>query len=260
MKFRNTLNNLFGAKSLSQWNKQDNDQLQKQIAPRLRQLAVDHLAKSNLTVAKGFRAEYQNIGAGAYQSFLKRQAQNGAWGTDIEAAALGEALGCNVVVSSVRNGEQRKPFCLYRAGEESPSVHLHNVNNTHWYIDGKDTLGDGNCLYNAFTQALADHAIAAQKRENYFAKTEVKEQTRILAAIKQQMTPEDLAKSYDAEEERISKLSAKEQKQIADDHALALKLAQADMPQTKAGLFGQRTATSRARPGFSEGFDCCFVK
>ena len=132
--------------------------LQQRYAAALRTAAINHLRHGKEITAKSFRGEYVASGLGDYQSFLNKQAGDTVWGTYIEATALAEKIGCTLVVTPVSNGKQQKPICLYRpANASAPTIELLNSNNTHWYVNDK-TKGDGNCLYNAFAQALQKKA------------------------------------------------------------------------------------------------------
>lgn len=142
---------------------------QKSLAVKLRAKAIDNLRHGNGNVATGFRDNYEKIASEAkalglattYSQFLEGQEQNGRHATDLEAASLGEIFECNVVVTTVNKIKRRlveqKTFCIYKAGEQLPTVHLYCVDNNHWYTQKnkpRATLGDGNCLYNGFAQEL----------------------------------------------------------------------------------------------------------
>ena len=220
--------------------------LQEALAPSLRKAAIEHLREGDGVVAKGFRGEYHAVSAGtSTQSFLAKQAQNGVWATYIEAEALAETLGCHLVVTPVTDGNEGDPICLRRAeNDKTPVIHLYNSDNSHWYVDG-NTQGDGNCLYNAFAQALAAQVRSEKQMateiasgqisshntlfsNNPQAKQSVAQQRDILEAIKTQPTPTELAKQLAEEKDRIAKLSPDQQQQISDDHAIALQLAMND--------------------------------
>jgi hypothetical protein len=214
----------------------------------LRKEAIEHLAKSKQISARSFRQEYLVTGFGTYQNFLNDQKKSGVWGTYLEAIALSEKYGVNLVVTPVTRGVKQNPICLYRA--ESPdakTVHLYNSNNTHWYVDSQ-TMGDGNCLYNAYAQELFRLGIITPQEAGLTEKlsptksTEVSitglsifhhkydDETRtrqeaILSAISKAPTPAEKEQDFNRERERISKLPPQEQKQIAADHAYALRLA-----------------------------------
>ncbi len=238
---------------------------QKRVAAVLRKAAIDHLRKGKEVVARSFRGEYLASGLGHFEPFLKEQARDGAWGTYIEATALAEMMGCHLVVTPVKSGVPQEPICLYRAANENaPKIELFNSNNTHWYVNNK-TLGDGNCLFNALTQAVQEKirvkplpvktfaveaptvkvpaselpvvkaktpSLAGKPSEvglfnqvNQEAQTIAEHQQAILDAILKQPTPSELKAQSQRETERIARLPLPEQKQIAEDYQMALRLA-----------------------------------
>jgi len=223
----------------------DADTIQTKLASSLRQHAIQHLRQSHDVVAKSFRGEYIKSGLGHPKQFLDAQAKNRAWGTYLEATALGEQLGCNIIVTPVKKGVHQKPICLYRAEDKNAkTIHLYNSNNTHWYIDNK-TRGDGNCLYNAFAQALQKHVQAeypkpqTQSHAGLFQikrdlVQSIKQQKYLLASIQKQSTPNEHEAMFKEEQARINQLSPQEKQQIQEDHMLALKLAYEDMGYTHA--------------------------
>lgn len=224
--------------------------LQKQLAPILRKKAVDYLANGNGIVAKSFRGEYLASGLGYYQQFLREQSQPGTWGTYIEAVALGELMGCHVTVTPVKTGVEQDPICLYRAQDDNaPVIHLYNSNNTHWYVkSAAPTQGDGNCLFNAFAQALKSKVtpelrfvqspsqpntiksgFLSQKSSAVPEDAVIKFQRDIESAISGHPTPAQLEADLHREKERISSLPVEEQQQIVEDYKLALKLSRQEM-------------------------------
>lgn len=234
---------------------QDEIHVQNALASILRRKAVEHLARNQGTVAKGFRGEYSKIDSKGHQEFLSTQSRNGVWGTYIEATALGEALDCHVVVTPVKKGVEQEPICLYHASDtKAPIVHLYNSDNVHWYVKSeksgeKPTKGDGNCLFNAFAQALkrlvmpelkpASTQILSQGLFKSSPESEVviQHQQKIAAAIRKQPTPAQLEEQFQSEKTRISRLSPQEQKQIKDDHQYALTLAKEEMGYAKKNIF-----------------------
>ncbi len=221
------------------------NRVQNELAPTLRQKAIQHLATADGVVAKGFRGEYLASGMGHYQDFLRVQSQTGTWGTYIEASALGEAMGCHVVVTPVKSGVQQNPICLYRASDDkAPTVHLYNADNAHWYVN-TNTKGDGNCLFNAFAQALqtivkpelpsVSSTIVSPQFTSYKFRAVTNEaqvinhQHAIAASIRQHPTPSEVEATLQNEKVRIGKLSVAEQQQISDDHKFALAIACEEM-------------------------------
>lgn len=135
----------------------DEETLQLKLAPILRKKAMQHLADAKTTVAKGFRGEYGAAhSTSSYQDYLSKQSKDQAWGTDIDAAAVGEFFGFHVVVTPVKKGVTQDTFCLYRAScDNAPVIHLYNSDNSHWFFDPqKPTLANNNCLFNAIAQSL----------------------------------------------------------------------------------------------------------
>jgi hypothetical protein len=198
-------------------------EIQAQHASGLRALAIKFLRHSDHVVAKSFRGEYLASGLGSYNAFLNEQAKDKTWGTYIEATALGAALNKNVVVTPIKDGTKQDPICLYRAeNQNEDTIHLFNRNNTHWFINEK-TLGDGNCLYNAFAQSLQGRT----KQPTLFQHDAeiIAHQKSIEQSISSQSPPSTLKADLEKEKARISGLEPKEQEQIANDYKLALKLA-----------------------------------
>ena len=245
----------------------DETSIQTRLAARFRKLAIDNLDTGSGVVAKSFRGEYVNLNSGDFSAFLAKQSKPGVWGTYLEATSLGEALGCHVIVTPVKEGIYQAPICLYRASDEkAPTVNLYNSNNTHWYVNEK-TMKDGNCLYNAFAQAIQtvinpklsraiDHAAAPMEQtlahttffnteqKNHSMKEElitIKYQQTILESIQNHPTPQELESDCLKEQTRISGLPKSEQAQIANDYLLALKLAREDMGYQRSNLFTQAT-------------------
>lgn len=138
------------------------DTVQSYLAARLRKEAIAHLSNSKQPVAAAFRAEYHHTGENkSHQSFLQQQAQPGVWGTYIEAAALGEQYDCSIVVVAKESAASvGTEFPVYRTEDPTrPIIRLTNIANTHWQY-GHATRGDGNCLYNAFSQGIRDLGLA----------------------------------------------------------------------------------------------------
>ncbi len=236
---------------------QDEIALQKNLAPILRKKAVDYLGNGNGVVAKGFRGEYIASGLGHYQQFLLSQSQPGVWGTYIEAVALGELMGCHVVVTPVKTGVEQAAICLYRAtNDNAPVIHLYNSNNTHWYVkSATPTVGDGNCLFNAFAQALKAK-VAPELRFTESSVTTststigflgakpsriednavIQFQNDIEKSIYHHPTPSQVEANLESEKERIGSLPIEEQQQIAEDYRFALELSRQEMGYTSRNI------------------------
>jgi hypothetical protein len=228
----------------------DQRTLQINTGAQLREAAIDHLENSDAVCARTFRGESIASGLGHYRRFTQKQRLNGQWATYIEGVALAEKLGVNFTVTPIKEGVQQKPICLYRAADpNAPTVHLYNSNNNHWYVNSQ-TMGDGNCLYNAFAQSLQStcrkeagltpqpvHSQVAAER-GFFGQTNTQEaaislQRNIAAAVMKAPTPAQREVDFQSERARISQLSSAEQKQIQEDYKLALKLAREELSYVK---------------------------
>ncbi len=94
-------------------------------------------------------------------------------------------------------------------------------------------------MYNAFAQALkkivapapalTQQSFLHAKGSNVNKQAIIHHQMEIAKAINKSPTPENSGKSLNKEMLRISRLSNAEQKQIAQDHQLALDLAREEM-------------------------------
>lgn len=224
-----------------------------QLAKHLRAKAIQHLRDSQGVVAKSFRGEYVASGLGDYRVFLAKQERDGAWGTYLEAAALGECLNMHVIAYS-NSGGSEQPICLYRATElNAPTIQLHNQGNQHWYHD-RHTLADGNCLYNSIAQSLKTMVKQEQYNKHYLTgnflqglngvnKRAVDSQRQ---AIVNHPTPADLQADLEQEAKRIQALPTTEQQQIIADYKLALKLARSEMRKI-SHITSQTDETSQAQ-------------
>ena len=221
-----------------------NEQIDTKLAPTLRQIAINHLAKAPTPAAKSFRGDHLLLNTTEYQKYLERQAHEGVWGTEIEAVALGEALHVNIVVTSIYSDRSDATWCLHLEAQDAPTIHLYNYKNLHWSNSiSAITKGDGNCLFNAIAEGMQElEAPIANKsplnsnsifKYGSVEKEAIKKQTlinrAIASALQNHQTPAEKEIAYLKEEERIRKLPAAEQEQIAKDYAYALQLARADM-------------------------------
>ncbi|MBN1684141.1 MAG: hypothetical protein JW855_01715 [Gammaproteobacteria bacterium] len=235
--------------------------LQKTYALLLRRLGIKYLRFGQGLLARNFRGEYlpKNVNE-SWDEFLRRQARNRAWGTYIEGAALAEMLGFNFVVTYVDPARKKHTMVIRRdENPEAKTIHLMNDSNVHWSVEGSNTIGDGNCLYNAFAQELkriypspAQKSAATIERARQqeirrgetvrgeekpltterltLAEEKIKEsQKEIERLIMAAKRPSELEEELNAEQERIKKLPAEEQEQIAEDYRLALRLAAEEM-------------------------------
>lgn len=148
----------------------------------LRTEAIEHLRGGEGVVAESFRKEYKKIFGAPYRTFLDKQGKNGVWGTYLELSALGELYKFKIVITSKDNG-QENTWVLYEPENPDqvsyPTLYIHCEENRHFTykglkVDGNyyphhgDTLGDGNCLYNAFGQGEIAYSTLRQDPEAMF--------------------------------------------------------------------------------------------
>lgn len=250
----------------------DSATFQNKQAKTLRELALQRLRNAKKGTAAGnVRYEYTNIKKALggdislfseladnnpypekFEDFLKIHGKSGVWGTDLEAIALAEYFGCNLVVTAINKKGGENTFVLYKDQKpDAPTIHLYNRGNTHWSFskDGISTVGDGNCLYNAFAQALRyqiryeqNNPLEQKYMEQALPKPEKIEQHRVIIEsqnnrLKELITeitdPGLVRQSLIEEGNRIKSLSPKEQQQIIEDYKLALQFASTEMEETK---------------------------
>jgi len=78
--------------------------------------------------------------------WLRNEDRNGTWGADDSASAVAEALDCDLIIQR-RNG----PSSEFSATTSSaPTLMIQHNGSNHWEsVAHPNTLGDGNCLFNA---------------------------------------------------------------------------------------------------------------
>ena len=202
--------------------------LQQILAPFLRVFTIKYMRDSDSQYARDFRKTYSEIlDEGAFtislHDYLKDQARNGVWGTELEAGALVDLLDMTVMVTPV-NDEIPQTSLKPResTNRAAPIIHLYNGNNIHWYLyeDGYgETLGNGNCLYNAFAQALREIILHETARDiSSIEDTRAyKTQDELLAKIQHlPLTPV---------EQLIKKAMSTMQQSEREDHAFSLDVA-----------------------------------
>jgi hypothetical protein len=249
---------------------------QKNQAKILRELAIERLSHAEHGTAAGnVRHEYaivkEALGGDTglffdlgddnpypenFENFLKIHSKNGVWGTDLEAIALAEYFNVNLVVTAINKKGEEHTFVLYKDQKpDAPIIHLYNRENTHWSFlkDGSSTAGDGNCLYNAFAQALRYQIRYEQNKpleQKYMEQTlptpEKIEQHKTIVESQKRRLEELVSKIPDSgvvmqslveEGDRIKSLSSKEQQQIIEDYKLALQFASEETEETKGNSY-----------------------
>lgn len=220
--------------------KEDSIAVQNKLSPILRQIAIKHLTNANTPNAKSFRGEYLPIDKIVYQQYLQEKSQNGTWGTEIEATAIGEALRLNIVVTSVYSDRSDTTWCLYLEDANAPTIHLYNYENLHWTNNNNTlTQTNGNCLFNAIAVSLkelenhvpyksplnSNSIFKYGSTERETIRKQILINLAIEVAIKNQQTPTEKEMAYLQEEKRIKQLPNEQKEQIAKDYTYALQLA-----------------------------------
>ena len=170
----NTLNTQTAIKKLLL--RESEQALQEILAPVLRAATVEHMRTSSSSMMKEFRRAYKKMHSQSLEifpknlpCFLSDSAEAGNWATDVHANALGNLLNVNVHVTIMSGDTVLKEFIIHASSVPSaPTIHLYNDRNVHWYLDPsnrKATLSDGNCLYNAFAQALRQQALLEMNKQ-----------------------------------------------------------------------------------------------
>jgi len=254
----------------------DDTNFQKEHAKILRKLAIERLSSAEEgTEASKVSHEYANIQGALggdislfsksgsdnpypekFEDFLKIHSKSGVWGTYLEAIALAEYFNFHLVVTAINSKGEEHTFALYKDKKpDAPIIHLYNSGNTHWSFlkDGSSTAGGGNCLYNAFAQALRYQVRYEQNKpleQQYMAqalalptpeKIEIEQHKTIVESQKKRLEelvgkidkPGLVMQSLVEEGNRIRRLSPEEQKQLIDDYKYAVQFASEEIEETK---------------------------
>lgn len=187
-----------------------------------------------------------------FQLFLMKQKRQGNWGQFEEACVLAEELGFNLRISYSERGKHiftKDVTCTVNAN--APCINLDNRDNIHWEYKG-NTLGNGDCLYNAFAIAVVDemrkdfraslkqnqlktkhnkHARTFDQYPLFFTNQIIGFQQRVEKQIKQTTMQNTIVESDNALIKRERKLSRQERQQIQADYQLALQLAAEEMEE-----------------------------
>jgi hypothetical protein len=170
--------------------------VQELLAPELRAATIRHMRTSLSPMMVEFRKEYKKIHSQSQEvlqkdlpSFLQHSAVSQNWATDVHANALGNLFNVNVLVTTMNGAIPLKTFIIHSSSVSSaPTIHLYNDRDVHWYIDPSrrdSTLGDGNCLYNAFAQALQQQALLEMNKKTSQVASSLSSTTTYLKQIEQ---------------------------------------------------------------------------
>jgi hypothetical protein len=122
---------------------------QQKFAPVLRQLAVDNLEGGSHPICQAFRDSIKD----KLSIWLENEKTARYWASDDSARSLAQLLNFDLYIQN--NNEPA--YLAYESDELSAKkIVLKNIYNTHWQNMGtkEATLGDGNCLFNAFAQSI----------------------------------------------------------------------------------------------------------
>jgi hypothetical protein len=192
----------------------DDDILQRTLAPILRKYTMKHLRDLNNKYSLDFALSAPVSGMAEYQdleAYYKWQETNSNWASYIEAGALADLFNITALAAMSTThindrGEATithgNTWPLKVASENRPVMRFYNVNDTHWYCHEYSsgmTIGDGNCLYNAFAILsrqiiLVDQAKIIQLDHDISELTEEQRlayeiQAQLLASIKHMSPP-----------------------------------------------------------------------
>ncbi len=216
---------------------------------------------------------------GTFESFIKEQSPNGAWATELELTILSELVGANFAVRITP--DQKIPTILTaNPSETKPTILLINEKDVHWSATDnngkkKNTEGRGNCGYHAVGLKLLDFipfnvSFKFPKTAEMTAKSNQKwkdiaqpfmpskkispaeqELTAIIQKEEQMRLNSAIETAKKAEEDFNNAMATMKkespekykavQKQMHEDHLLALKLFVEDLPDANG-----RTKTSHS--------------
>ncbi|MDF1828351.1 MAG: hypothetical protein P1U39_08750 [Legionellaceae bacterium] len=139
--------------------------IQTDLSGKLRAVVVDRLSQKTGAVAQNFHDFYAPDPTDPIKAiresqtandYIQYMAKDKSWGGTTEAQVLGEALGVNIQVQPYDKLGKAigTPYSAFDAGKNAPTIHLDNHDGKHWSAQGKQTIGDGNCLFNAAAQSL----------------------------------------------------------------------------------------------------------
>ncbi|MES2218339.1 MAG: OTU domain-containing protein [Pseudomonadota bacterium] len=153
---------------------EDERNLQIYLAPFLRAAAISHLRSANIPMAQEFREHYREFYrrgsiTADLEQYLDYQARNYVWSTEVEAAALGSLFNMTVQVTEIVDGEEQTTHVVNRStNANAPVLRMYYYEQVHWFFEPDNpegTIGDGNCLFNAFALALRQSALDQQFKQ-----------------------------------------------------------------------------------------------
>ena len=198
----------------------------RQVATNLRSKNSRHQQRGlSQNEIQSHQAAINVFGEVAFENYLQHQAQNTIWGEDVDAASLADLLDITMIVTLVSIDSEGRyaehlTYKVRECSEDRPSIHCYNADRNHWFfypVSYSETIGDGNCLYNAFAQSLRQIILLESRYSNttelenpidkHFSEECLEmyiEQDRVLQKLKQgniaTLTSKDLAKKITLQE------------------------------------------------------------
>jgi hypothetical protein len=122
---------------------------QQKYAPLLRRLAVDNLEKGSHPLCQAFRKNSLQ----ALSTWLTLEKRARYWGSDDSARSLAQLLNFDLFI---QNNNEPAYLAFESDKHSAKKIVLKNIYNSHWQnmLTKEATLGDGNCLFNAFAQSI----------------------------------------------------------------------------------------------------------
>lgn len=216
--------------------KTNETKLQKILSSFLREKTVDYMrnAKSECMLNQREKFEMQVLADGPFDeyhtwdSLIEGQKKDTKWGTNFEAVALADLLDLGLLVS----WDGRAPRRLREISEGNLIISLFQSGN-HWFLEdgSSETLGDGNCLYNAFSRAIRFNLLIENKDK---LSSDIKSELKLEENISVYKTQSELLNIYQnapiPSSEELKKIILSNVKlSELDDHQLAFQLAQAEI-------------------------------
>lgn len=112
-------------------------------------------AKSQTLIDKYRNMFIKKWGAQEWNHYLTIHNSQGEYATDTQIKDLAEIFHLRVEVTDI-NASRTQTYCLYDIAD-APTIHFYCENNVHYYIhEGgySETIGNGDCFYNGFSQWL----------------------------------------------------------------------------------------------------------
>jgi hypothetical protein len=210
------------------------EQLQKTLAPFLRKSTLSHMHKATSSYMVAQREQFSVLAElgetweySTWDELLAGQQNGGVWGTNFDAAALADLLDLGVLLS-VDGSEP------YKLRDATNNIIFLAKTGIHWHLeDGYNaTLGDGNCLYNAYSKILR-RIILSENEINHTSTIKTKLTSKLDQNINVYKTQAELLGMIQkapllTNDELISMIKSQFKLSELADHKVAVEVARAD--------------------------------